>query len=91
MSKKRTIREVIMTVVDTVELHNPKYNFTSLRQAADRLATYYESKKDSEAEFALNEFLERIPLGCTHSTKDITDYIGEKGYFGQTGIVNEPN
>lgn len=78
MSKKRTIREVIMTVVDTVELHNPKYSFTSLRQAADRLATYYESKKDSEAEFALNEFLERIPLSYTHSTKDITDYLKER-------------
>lgn len=78
MFKKRTIREVIMTVVDTVELHNPKYSFTSLRQAADKLATYYESKEDPKAESVLREFLERIPSSCTHSTKDITDYLKER-------------
>ena len=37
LSKRLTVRDSIMTVVDTVKLHNPQYDFSQLEQAAGQL------------------------------------------------------
>lgn len=76
MSKKPTVRDSILTVVDTVILHTTGYNNAdALQQAADQLASYCESQKDPEFSLLVQRFMDLVPFRFTRTTDNILDHL----------------
>ncbi len=84
MSTKQAIRKSIIAVVDTVELHDFRYDHKSLRQAANQLADYCQAgKMEPDGIRLLKNFLDSIPLSFSHNISQVLDYIRER--YGDHG------